>query len=123
MKPENETDWVPVKTECCDTQEGRANPSLNVDFQVSGGGTELYVKVDTDHPCGIKQIVVQIHLIADPRQVWTLNAQMTKSFEWKFGPNETRQLPEPIGPSVSILVISISECATVSRVKRDIARF
>ncbi len=48
---------------------------------------------------------------------------MTKSFEWKFGPNETRKLPEPIGPSVSILILTISECATVARFQRQIQRF
>jgi|GEM_PF-3978873 len=115
--------WMPDPNECCRTRAGQANPNLDVDFQIGGGGTELLIKVDTDHACGIKQIVVQVKLFADPAQLWTLNANVTESFEWKFGPNEARQLPAPIGPGISLLVISISECATAARYHRDIRRF
>nr|WP_070959108.1 hypothetical protein [Hyphomonas sp. Mor2] len=123
MLIEDDIAWMPTPDDCCQTRAGQANPSLNVDFEIGGGGTELLVKVDTDHPCGIKQIEVQLRLIADPSDLWALNARMTESFEWKFGPNETRQLPAPIGPGISILILSISECATVSRYTRDIRRF
>ena len=123
MLIEDNIAWMPTPDDCCQTAAGSQDPSLNVDFQIGGGGTELLVKVDTDHPCGIKQIEVQMRLLADPRQLWSLNARMTESFEWKFGPNESRQLPAPIGPSISILVLSISECATVARFQREIRRF
>lgn len=123
MLIEDDIAWMPAPDNCCQTRAGQANPSLNVEFDVGGGGTELQVKVDTDHPCGIKQIEVRLRLLADPAQLWILNARMTESFEWKFGPNETRQLPAPIGPSVSILILSISECATLARYQQVIRRF
>ena len=123
MRLEDDLSWVPVKNNCCQTQAGTQNPSLAVEFQVSGGGTGLRLKVDTDHPCGIKQIEAQLRLIADPAQLWSLNARMTESFEWTFGPNETRKLPAPIGPSVSVLILSISECGNVARYQRQISRF
>lgn len=123
MQIKDDIAWMPVPDDCCRTQAGQQTPSLTVDFRVSGGGTELLLKVDTDHPCGIKQIEAQLRLLADPDHLWSLNARMTESFEWKFGPNETRQLPEPIGPSVSVLILSISECGNVARYQRDIRRF
>ena len=114
---------MPVPDDCCRTQAGQQTPSLTVNFRPGGGGTELLLKVDTDHPCGIKQIEVQLRLIADPNQLWSLNARMTESFEWKFGPNETRKLPAPIGQSVSVLILAISECGNVARFQREIRRF
>lgn len=123
MQGKDDIAWMPVANDCCQTQAGSQDPTLSVDFQIRGGGTGLLVKVDTDHPCGIKQIEVQLRLIADPARLWSLNARMTESFEWTFGPNEARQLPEPIGPGVSLLVIAISECATAARFSRDIRRF
>ncbi len=123
MLTEDKLIWMPTPDDCCKTQAGKANPSLSVDFQVRDGGLGLLVKVDTDHPCGIDHIIVRLRLIADPAKQYTLNARMTKSFEWKFGPNEARRLPDPIGPSVSIFVFSISECATGARFEKVIQRF
>jgi len=123
MQDRQNITWRQQEDSCCQTRAGRANPTLDVDFQIGGGGTELTVKVDTDHACGIKQIEVVLRLVADPADIWILSARVTKSFVWKFGPNEARQLPATIGPSVSLLVLSISECATVSRERKMIQRF
>ena len=65
-----------------------------------------------------------VTLTAEDGGVWTLRGFTEGQRELKFGPNEKRQLPEPIGPSISVQAQAFSICGTVSPQERiTIRRF
>ena len=118
-----EPGWLLLKDDCCETQEGQANPVLQVSLSVSVDGRTLSLDVKTDHPCGIKQVDVDLRIITSNAEVWKLIATEHGSFTWTFSPQGDRQLPEPIGVSASVIVLAISDCGTFARETRRMYLF
>ena len=115
--------WLLLKDDCCETQEGQANPALQVVLSVSVDGRTLSLDVQTDHPCGMKQVDVDLRIITSNAEVWKLIATEHGSFTWTFSPQSDRQLPEPIGVSASVIVLAISDCGTFARETRRMYLF
>lgn len=113
-----DSSWLLLKDDCCETQEGQANPLLSVNLFVSVDGKSLKLDVTTDHPCGIKQVDIDLRFITSNAEVWKLIATEHGSFSWTFSPRDERQLPEPVGVSASVIVLSISDCGTFARETR-----
>ena len=118
-----EPSWLLLKDDCCETQDGQANPSLQVTLSVSADGQTLKLDVNTNHPCGIKQVDVDLRFITSNAEVWKLIATEHGSFSWTFSPTSDRQLPEPIGVSASVIVLAISDCGTFARETRRMYLF
>ncbi|MEO1304032.1 MAG: hypothetical protein AAFV37_03575 [Pseudomonadota bacterium] len=110
--------WLLLNDDCCETQEGQANPLLSVTLWVSVDGQTLTLDVETEHPCGIKQVDIDLRIITSNAEVWKLITTERGSFSWAFSPQDLRQLPEPIGVSASVIVLSISDCGTFARETR-----
>ena len=84
--------WILEDDECCETQEGQANPSLNIDFKVSPDGGSLDLKVDASHACNILNLDIDLQIITADAALWKLRASEKGFFSLVLRSEPTAQI-------------------------------
>jgi hypothetical protein len=118
-----ETEWSRVKSDCCDTEAGKAKPTLTALVEIGVSGDSLAITVTAQHACGIRSIGLSLRILEPgDSEPWTKEAEknfdcpgnnkpIEHTFSWGAPPHK---LPVNLVNCLITAVISATSCCSTS---------